>query len=78
MLAVERLQQIQDPVARLAVEVARRFVAQQQRRVRDNSAGNTDPLLLAAGELPWKMFRALQKSDHGQRRLHMVPSLGFG
>ena len=52
VLAVERLQQVQDLVARLAVEVAGRLVAQQQGRVGDDRAGDADALLLAAGELP--------------------------
>ena len=51
VLAVERLQQVEDLVARLAVEVAGRLVAEQQRRVGDDGARDADALLLAAGEL---------------------------
>ena len=46
VVPVERLQQGQDLVARFAIEVAGRLVAQQQRRVGDNRAGDADALLL--------------------------------
>ena len=52
VLAVERLQQVEDLVAGLAIEVAGRLVAEQQRRVGDDRARDADALLLAAGELP--------------------------
>ena len=45
---VERLQEVQDLVPGLAVEVARRLVAEQQRRVGDDRARDADALLLAA------------------------------
>src|ERR1051326_8548703 len=51
--AVERLQQVQDLVARLAIQVARRLVAQQQGRVGHNGAGDADALLFAPGQL-WR------------------------
>ena len=52
VLAVERLQQVEDLVARLAIEVAGRLVAEQQRRIGDDRARDADALLLAARELP--------------------------
>ena len=52
VLAIERLQQVEDLVAGLAIEVAGRLVAEQQRRVGDDGARNADALLLSAGELP--------------------------
>ena len=52
VVAVERLQQIEDLVAGLAIEVAGRLVAEQQRRVGDDGARDADALLLSAGELP--------------------------
>src|SRR5688572_10674849 len=51
VLAVQDLQQAQDLVRRLAVEVASRLVADQQRGVRDQRACYRDALLLAAGKL---------------------------
>ena len=44
-------QQAEDIAARPAVEVARRFVCQYNRRFRYQSAGNSDALLLAAGKI---------------------------
>ena len=49
MLTVQKLQQFEDFVGVLAVEIARRFVAQQQRWVGYNRTGNGDTLFLAAG-----------------------------
>jgi hypothetical protein len=66
VLAVERLQQIQNLVARLAVEIACRLVAEEQRRVGDDRAGDADPLLLAARELPRIVARAIAESDDAQ------------
>jgi len=40
VLTIERLEEVKDFVARLAVEVAGRLVAQQQGWVGDNGAGN--------------------------------------
>ena len=51
VLAVERLQQVEDLVAGLAIEVAGRLVAEQQRRIGDDRARDADALLLAARQL---------------------------
>ena len=48
VLAVERLQQVEDLVTRFPIEVAGGFVAEQQRRIRDDGAGDADALLLPA------------------------------
>jgi hypothetical protein len=76
VLAVERLQQVEDLVAGLAVEVARRLVAEQQRRVGDDGARDADALLLAARELP----RVVPRGRPGRRpsaRCHALPALGL-
>src|SRR5690349_15568565 len=49
VLAVELLQQAQDFIGRGAVQIAGRFVAEQDGRIGDNGAGNAHALLLAAG-----------------------------
>ena len=67
VLAVERLQQVEDLVAGLAIEVAGRLVAEQQRRVGDDRAGDADALLLAAGELARVVLRAVGEADDLQR-----------
>ena len=51
VIAVERLQQVEDLVAGLAIEIAGRLVAEQQRRVGDDRARDADALFLAAGQL---------------------------
>ena len=50
-LAVERLEQLDDVRAGLAVEVARRLVGEEQARRVAERARDGDALLLAAGEL---------------------------
>ncbi len=76
VLAVERLQQVEDLVARLAIEVAGRLVAQQQRRVGDDGARDADALLLAARELARVVIGPLAEPDDRQRRLHPLLALG--
>ena len=78
MLAIQPLQQVQDLVARLAVKVARRFVAEQQCRVGDDPARNAHALLLAAGQLARIMFRALREANDRQRGRDMPFALGRG
>ena len=45
---VERLQKIENLVPRLAIEVARRLVSEEKRRIADDAAGDADALLLTA------------------------------
>ena len=76
VLGVEGLQQVEDLVARLPIEVAGRLVAQQQRRVRHDGAGDADPWFLPARELPRIVLRAVLEADHRERRRHVVPPVG--
>ena len=48
VVLVERLEQGEDFITRLAVEVAGGFVAKQDRGIGDDGAGDADTLLLAA------------------------------
>ena len=48
VVAVERLQQIEDLIARLAIEIAGRLVGEQERRIGNDRAGDADALFLAA------------------------------
>ena len=59
VVAIERLQEVEDLVPGLAVEVAGRFITEQERRVRHDGTGDPDALLLAAGELPRVVLRAI-------------------
>ena len=76
VVAVERLQQIENLVAGLAIEIAGRLVAQQQRRVGDDGAGDADALLLAAGQLPRVVLRAIGEADDLQRDRRALAPLG--
>ena len=67
VIAVERLQQIEDLVAGLAIEIAGRLVAEQQRRVGDDRARNADALFLSARQLPRIVLRAFGEADDLQR-----------
>ena len=64
VLAIECLQEIENLVARLAIEVARRLVAQQQRRIGDDRARDAHALLLAARELSRIVVHSLPEPDH--------------
>src|SRR5207302_4056027 len=49
----EAVEQIQDLVGALPIEVARRLVAQQKRRIGDDRARDAHTLLLSARKLAW-------------------------
>ncbi len=67
VIAVERLQQIEDLVAGLAIEIAGRLVAEQQRRIGDDGARDADALLLSARQLTRVVVRAIGEADDLQR-----------
>ncbi len=67
LLLIQRLQQIEDLIARLAVEVAGRLVAQQQRRIGNDRARDADALLLTAGQLARLVLGAFAQSHQAQR-----------
>src|ERR1700694_2240282 len=67
VLAVERLKQVENSVAGLAIEVAGGLVAQEQRRIGHNRARDADALLLAARELPRIVLRAIGKAHDLER-----------
>ena len=50
VFTVQQREQVENFVRRIPVQVTRRFVADQQRRVRDQRARDGDTLPLAAGE----------------------------
>ena len=75
VVAVQRLQQVEDLVAGLAIEVAGRLVAQQQRRIGDDRARDADALLLAAGQLARIVLRAVGEADDLQGDRGALPPL---
>jgi hypothetical protein len=56
-------EQVENLRRRLRVEVAGRFVGDDQRRVGDDRPGDADPLLLAAGQLPGAVGEAVGEAD---------------
>ena len=61
--SLQRLEQVQDLVARLAIEVAGRLVAQQQRRIGDDRARDADTLFLATGQFARPVPGAIRETD---------------
>ena len=76
LFAVERHQQFHDLVAALAVEVAGRFVGEQQQRIGDDGAGDRHALLLAAGKFGRRVPRAFGQADPLQRGARRRMALG--
>ena len=60
-------EQIHHRFAVARVEVAGRFVGQEDRRLAGEGARDGDALLLAAGELARQMFRAMRHADALER-----------
>ena len=74
--AVEFEEQVADPLAGGAVEVAGGFVGEQHVRLRREGAGNGDPLLLAAGELARIVAQALAEADSLEQFSGALASVG--
>jgi len=62
-------QEADDRLAGAAVEVARRFVGEHDRRIADEGPGDGHPLALATGERPRPVRRPPAETDGGQRLL---------
>ncbi len=77
VVAIERVQQVQDFIPRLAIEVTGRLVAEKEGWIGHNSAGDTYTLLLPTGELRRIVLRALRKPDNFQRDRRTFASFGF-
>jgi hypothetical protein len=76
VLFVQRLQQVEDFVAGLAIQVAGGFVAEQQRGIGDDGARDADALLLAARQLARLVFHAIAEADQRQRGVHVLEAFG--
>ena len=75
VFAIQQRKQVEDLVGGVAVEVAGRFVADQQRRIGDERARDRDALLLAAGQFARLVARAVREPDDLQRRRGILLSL---
>lgn len=76
--AVQRQQQPDDVLRRLAVEVAGGFVRQQQRGFADKGAGYRDTLALAARHIGGSMVAAVAQADALQLRQGSLAGLRLG
>ncbi len=72
---VQLLQEIQELMARLRIERARRLVRQDDRRAAGQRARDGYPLLLAAGELRGEMMHFVRKADALQNGLRGFDAL---
>src|SRR5947199_1689550 len=72
---VQTFENLQNLSGRMAVEVAGRFVCQQQRRIADDGASNGDALFLSARKLLGKMVGAVFQVDELQRGHHVITAL---
>src|ERR1051325_4569612 len=78
VLVVERLQQAENFIARSTVEIARRLVAQQDGRIRNDGPCDADPLLFAARERAGVMAVTMRKANRLQCGFNVLLSLRFG
>ena len=78
VIAVERLQQIENFVTGLAVEIASGFVAEEKGGVRHDRTGNADALLLSAGQLARIMLSTIGQADDLQSYRDALSALCFG
>src|SRR6266446_10509353 len=76
-LAIELCKQEQDFFRRFGVQVARRFIRDQNRRVGDNGPRDCDALLLPARKLPRIMFHAVCQADGLKSGFDVSLSFGF-
>ncbi len=66
-----------DFVGALAVEIARRFVAEQKRRIGNDGAGDGDSLFLPSGELSRIMVHPVGETDDAERGFNVAAAFGF-
>ena len=65
-------QQLQDVAAVRAVEIARRFISEHERRIVGERPGDGHPLLFAARELRGVMMAAVVEADFVEQRLRAL------
>src|SRR5450432_2245388 len=67
-----------DFVSALAIQVACGFVAQQERWVGNDGAGNGHALFLSTGKLAREVIHAVRQSNDAKGGLHVLAALGLG
>src|SRR6266511_3868545 len=74
-LLMQIVEHVQDFLPRGRIEVAGRFVCQDDERVVDESPCDGDALLLATGQFEWFVIQAMLQSDAGGERLGALAAL---
>src|SRR5438105_4526045 len=77
-LPIEPLEQRQHLLGGLAVEVPRRLVGHEDRRIGGDGPRDRDPLLLAAGKLARIVAHPVGEADERERRLDVLFPLALG
>src|SRR4029079_11344883 len=72
VLLVQRLEQVEDFIARLAIEIARGLVAEEQRRIGDDGARDAHALFLAAREFARLVLHAIREPHELECRVHVL------
>ncbi len=75
LITIQSLEQAQNFITGFAVEIARRLIAKEQRRIRDNGASDPDTLLFPTRKLSREMSGAVLQTDDFQRGLNVLPPL---
>src|SRR5215470_110043 len=75
--ANEPVDQVERLVGALAVQVARRLVAEQERGIGHDGTRDAHALLLATGELPRIVVHAISEAHYFERGLHVLAPLGL-
>src|SRR5687767_13734393 len=73
MIAAKLEQHVEDNFSGLAIEIPRRLIGHEHRRVRRKRARQRHALLLAAGELRWIMMPAPGEADAVEQLLRSLP-----
>ena len=76
-LSIEAIHQIEHFFRGNLVEIAGRFVGNQNRGIRGDGPRDRHPLLLPAGELARVVMHPLSQADNAQRRFRVRPSFFF-
>ena len=74
-ILVQTFQDFEDFSGRMAIEVAGRFVSQQQSWIADDGTGDGDTLLLTTRKLLGKMVHSVFETNQFQGRHHMFATL---
>jgi hypothetical protein len=75
MSLVERVHEIEDRLGVRRVEVAGRFVRQDERRIRDDGARDRHALFLSSGQLIRIVVGAVGQADQGECVFHLLLAL---